>query len=46
MSVRLSEDQRALRDAVRELERTAPAGGAIQLAMVNMPSLRFALGRN
>jgi hypothetical protein len=35
-----------IRDAVKELERTAPAGGAIQLAMVNIPSLRFALGRN
>lgn len=35
-----------LRDAVKDLERTAPAGGAIQVALVNTPALRFALGRN
>lgn len=35
-----------LREAVKDLERTAPAGGAIQVALVNIPSLRFALGRN
>ncbi len=35
-----------LKEAVKELERTAPAGGAIQVALVNIPALRFALGRN
>jgi hypothetical protein len=35
-----------LRDAVKDLERDAPKGGALQVALVSTPALRFALGRN
>ena len=35
-----------LREAVRDLERTAPPGGTLQVALVSTPALRYALGRN
>jgi hypothetical protein len=35
-----------LREMIQDLRRTAPEGGAIQVAMTNVPSLRFVLGMN
>ncbi len=35
-----------LREAIQDLRRTAPAGGPIQLAIVNVPALRFVAAMN
>lgn len=35
-----------LKEAIQDLHRTAPAGGAIQLAIASTPSLRFVTGLN